>query len=107
MFSFSCPKLFELANDSTCEHQQPAISDLCPSRRRRNVGSIFGGPAAALLREQTGSWTAVFILVAFLDALTALLAMTLLKTMRRTHFEAAHGSAVLWAQGPRSPVSDG
>jgi MFS transporter, OFA family, oxalate/formate antiporter len=54
----------------------------------QGVGSIFGGPAAAFLREQTGSWTAVFILVACLGALTALLAITLLKRMRRRHFEA-------------------
>jgi MFS transporter, OFA family, oxalate/formate antiporter len=53
----------------------------------QGVGSIFGGPAAALLKEQTGSWTAVFILVACLDALTALAAITLLKGMRRRHFE--------------------
>jgi MFS transporter, OFA family, oxalate/formate antiporter len=53
----------------------------------QGVGSIFGGPAAAFLREQTGSWTTVFILVACLDALTALAAITLLKRMRRRHFE--------------------
>jgi OFA family oxalate/formate antiporter-like MFS transporter len=53
----------------------------------QGVGSIFGGPAAAFLKEQTGSWTTVFILVACLDALTALLAITLLKGMRRRHFE--------------------
>jgi OFA family oxalate/formate antiporter-like MFS transporter len=53
----------------------------------QGVGSIFGGPAAALLKEQTGSWTTVFILVACLDALTALAAITLLKRMRRRHFE--------------------
>jgi len=53
----------------------------------QGVGSIFGGPAAAFLKEQTGSWTAVFILVACLDALTALAAITLLKGMRRRHFE--------------------
>jgi MFS transporter, OFA family, oxalate/formate antiporter len=73
----------------------------------QGVGSIFGGPAAALLREQTGSWTAVFILVACLDALTALLAITLLKRMRRSHFEAAHGTTVLSAPTPRIPASDG
>jgi MFS transporter, OFA family, oxalate/formate antiporter len=55
----------------------------------QGVGSIFGGPAAAFLREQTGSWTIVFIVVACLDALTALLAIALLKPMRRRHFEAA------------------
>jgi MFS transporter, OFA family, oxalate/formate antiporter len=53
----------------------------------QGVGSIFGGPAAAFLKEQTGSWTTVFILVACLDALTALAAITLLKSMRRRHFE--------------------
>jgi OFA family oxalate/formate antiporter-like MFS transporter len=53
----------------------------------QGVGSIFGGPAAAFLKEQTGSWTTVFILVACLDALTALAAITLLKGMRRRHFE--------------------
>jgi oxalate/formate antiporter len=53
----------------------------------QGVGSIFGGPAAAFLREQTGSWTTVFILVACLDALTALIAITLLRSMRRRHFE--------------------
>jgi MFS transporter, OFA family, oxalate/formate antiporter len=53
----------------------------------QGVGSIFGGPAAAFLKEQTGSWTTVFIVVACLDALTALAAITLLKEMRRRHFE--------------------
>jgi MFS transporter, OFA family, oxalate/formate antiporter len=53
----------------------------------QGVGSIFGGPAAAFLKQQTGSWTTVFILVACLDALTALVAITLLKRMRRRHFE--------------------
>jgi MFS transporter, OFA family, oxalate/formate antiporter len=53
----------------------------------QGVGSIFGGPAAAFLKEQTGSWTTVFILVACLDALTALAAITLLRRMRRRHFE--------------------
>jgi MFS transporter, OFA family, oxalate/formate antiporter len=53
----------------------------------QGVGSIFGGPAAAFLKEQTGSWTTVFIIVACLDTLTALVAITLLKRMRRRHFE--------------------
>jgi len=56
----------------------------------QGVGSILGGPAAAFLKQTTGSWTVVFMLVACLDALTALLAITVLKTMRRRHFEAAH-----------------
>ncbi len=53
----------------------------------QGVGSILGGPAAAFLKQATGSWTVVFILVACLDALTALLAVTALKMMRRRHFE--------------------
>ena len=49
----------------------------------QGVGSILGGPAAAFLKQTTGSWTAVFIVVAVLDALTALLAITVLRAMRR------------------------
>jgi MFS transporter, OFA family, oxalate/formate antiporter len=52
----------------------------------QGVGSILGGPAAAFLKQATGSWTAVFILVAALDVLTALLALTALRSMRRKHF---------------------
>jgi oxalate/formate antiporter len=55
----------------------------------QGVGSILGGPAAAFLKQTTGSWTAVFILVAVLDALTALLAITALRSMRRRHFARA------------------
>ncbi|HML08419.1 MAG TPA: oxalate/formate MFS antiporter [Xanthobacteraceae bacterium] len=52
----------------------------------QGVGSILGGPAAAFLKQATGSWTAVFFVVALLDATTALLAITLLRRMRRRHF---------------------
>jgi oxalate/formate antiporter len=51
----------------------------------QGIGSILGGPAAAFLKQTTGSWTAVFIVVAVLDALTALLAITALRSMRRKH----------------------
>jgi oxalate/formate antiporter len=51
----------------------------------QGVGSILGGPAAAFLKQTTGSWTAVFIVVAVLDAATALLAVTALQRMRRRH----------------------
>jgi oxalate/formate antiporter len=56
----------------------------------QGVGSILGGPAAAYIKQTTGSWTTVFVLVACLDALTALLAITVLKPMRRRHFEATN-----------------
>ncbi len=55
----------------------------------QGVGSILGGPAAAYLHQQTGSWTAVFIVVAVLDAVTALLAITALRGMRQRHFAKA------------------
>jgi MFS family permease len=55
----------------------------------QGVGSILGGPAAAYLKQATGSWTAVFIVVAVLDAVTALLAITVLKSMRQRHMMAA------------------
>jgi len=55
----------------------------------QGVGSILGGPAAAFLKQTTGSWTAVFIVVAVLDALTAVLAITVLRSMRRRHFARA------------------
>ena len=55
----------------------------------QGVGSILGGPAAAFLKQATGSWTAVFITVAVLDALTALLAITALRTLRGKHMQAS------------------
>jgi oxalate/formate antiporter len=55
----------------------------------QGVGSILGGPAAAFLKQTTGSWTAVFVIVVILDVLTALLALTVLRTMRQRHMEAA------------------
>jgi MFS transporter, OFA family, oxalate/formate antiporter len=51
----------------------------------QGVGSIFGGPAAAYLKQATGSWTSVFIIVACLDVITALLAITVLRRMRQQH----------------------
>jgi MFS transporter, OFA family, oxalate/formate antiporter len=51
----------------------------------QGVGSILGGPASAFLKQTTGSWTAVFVVVAVLDALTALQAITALQRMRRRH----------------------
>ena len=54
----------------------------------QGVGSILAGPAAAFLKQTTGSWNVVFIVVAVLDAVTAILAITLLKSMRRRHLAA-------------------
>jgi OFA family oxalate/formate antiporter-like MFS transporter len=55
----------------------------------QGVGSILGGPVAAYLKQATGSWTTVFIVVAALDIVTAVLAMTALRSLRRRHFAMA------------------
>jgi len=55
----------------------------------QGVGSILGGPAAAFLKQTTGSWTSVFIIVAMLDAVTALLAVTVLRRWRTRHMQAS------------------
>jgi oxalate/formate antiporter len=47
------------------------------------VGSILGGPLAAMIYEQTQSWPLVFTLVSVLDFVTAGLALCVLKRMRR------------------------
>jgi MFS transporter, OFA family, oxalate/formate antiporter len=49
----------------------------------QGVGSIFGGPLAALLHEGTGSWTTVFAVCIAADLSAATLALAVLKPMRR------------------------
>jgi oxalate/formate antiporter len=49
----------------------------------QGVGSILGAPVAAMIFEQTGSWMPVFSLVIGMDVLTGLLALFVLKPMRR------------------------
>jgi OFA family oxalate/formate antiporter-like MFS transporter len=51
----------------------------------QGVGSILGGPLAALLREETGSWLPVFAIIIAMDALTGILALAVLKPMRRAY----------------------
>ncbi len=46
------------------------------------IGAIFGGPLAALMHQQTGSWVPVFDTAIVLDIATALLAIFLLKPLR-------------------------
>jgi oxalate/formate antiporter len=48
----------------------------------QGIGSILGGPFAALIHDAAASWVSVFGLIIGMDALTALLALTVLKTMR-------------------------
>ena len=58
------------------------------------IGAIFGGPIAALLREITGSWSLVFYIVIALDVVTAILAITVLKKVRKAYKEASEDASV-------------
>jgi OFA family oxalate/formate antiporter-like MFS transporter len=49
----------------------------------QGVGSVFGGPLAALLFMRTGSWMPVFAVVISMDIITGLLAWFVLKPMRQ------------------------
>ncbi len=49
----------------------------------QGVGSVLGGPVAALLRDATGSWLPVFGIVIAMDVATGLLALFVLKPMRQ------------------------
>ena len=49
----------------------------------QGVGSVLGGPLAALLHQRTGSWIPVFEVMITMDLVTALLAQVALKPMRR------------------------
>src|ERR1700753_2416490 len=51
----------------------------------QGIGSILGGPLAALLREQSGSWLPVFAIIIAMDVLTGILAFTVLKPMPRAY----------------------
>jgi oxalate/formate antiporter len=49
----------------------------------QGVGSVLGGPIAALIFSQTGSWMPVFGIIIVMDVLTGLLAIFALAPMRR------------------------
>jgi oxalate/formate antiporter len=49
----------------------------------QGVGSILGAPVAAMIFEATGSWMPVFGLIIGMDILTGLLALLVLKPLRR------------------------
>jgi oxalate/formate antiporter len=54
----------------------------------QGVGSVLGGPFAALLYEKTGSWLPVFGIIIAMDVLTGLLALFVLKPMRAAYLKA-------------------
>ena len=51
----------------------------------QGVGSVLGGPLAALLHDKTGSWLPVFAIIITLDALTGVLALIALKPLRKSY----------------------
>jgi MFS family permease len=51
----------------------------------QGIGSILGGPLAALMHEKAGSWSPVFATAVTLDLVTALLALFVLKPWRRRY----------------------
>ncbi|PVX79909.1 oxalate/formate MFS antiporter [Paraburkholderia unamae] len=60
----------------------------------QGIGSIFGGPLAALLHLHAGSWVPVFSVAITLDIVTAVLAMFVLKPMRARFLQKATSTAV-------------
>ena len=60
----------------------------------QGVGSVLGGPVAALLHQWTGSWIPVFAVIITMDFATAALAILALKPMRRRWLERAHHAPV-------------
>jgi len=57
----------------------------------QGVGSILGGPMASLLHGYTGNWASVFGVAIAADVVTALLAIAVLKPLRRRMAEPAVG----------------
>jgi MFS transporter, OFA family, oxalate/formate antiporter len=53
----------------------------------QGVGSVLGGPIAAVLHDNTGSWIPVFAVIIVMDFATALLAWVALKPLRRRWME--------------------
>ena len=53
----------------------------------QGVGSILGAPVAAMIFERTGSWLPVFSVIIVMDIITGLLALFVLKGMRRRFME--------------------
>lgn len=48
----------------------------------QGVGSVLGGPLAAMMHQTTHSWTAVFVVVIVMNFVTAAMALLVLKPMR-------------------------
>ena len=55
----------------------------------QGIGSVLGGPVAALLHDSSGSWIPVFAVIIAMDFTTAALAIGVLKPMRQRWLAAA------------------
>jgi MFS transporter, OFA family, oxalate/formate antiporter len=53
----------------------------------QGVGSVLGGPVAAMIHDSSGSWIPVFAVIISMDFMTAALAIAVLKPMRRRWLE--------------------
>jgi MFS transporter, OFA family, oxalate/formate antiporter len=53
----------------------------------QGVGSVLGGPVAAMIHDSSGSWIPVFAVIISMDFITAALAIAVLKPMRRRWLE--------------------
>ncbi|MBV9825108.1 MAG: oxalate/formate MFS antiporter [Alphaproteobacteria bacterium] len=51
----------------------------------QGVGSVLGGPLAALLHDMAGSWMPIFAIIIAMDVATGVLALAALKPMRRNY----------------------
>jgi MFS transporter, OFA family, oxalate/formate antiporter len=67
--------------------------------RAFGVASVVGGPLAALLHKSTGSWMPVFELVIAMNFATAILAIFVLKPMRRRWLASAGTAAIAAGTG--------
>ncbi len=56
----------------------------------QGMGSVLGGPLAAMLHQATGSWIPVFDVIIAMNFATAILAQIALKPMRRRWIETAN-----------------
>jgi MFS family permease len=56
----------------------------------QGIGSIVGAPLAAWLHEVTGNWIIVFAVMITMDFLAAIMAMTVLKPLRRGYVYASN-----------------
>ncbi|WP_163099212.1 oxalate/formate MFS antiporter [Acidithiobacillus ferrianus] len=59
----------------------------------QGIGSVVGGPVAALIYTAYASWVPVFLTMIFLDALAALMALFVLKKYRTRYLHAMRGQA--------------